>query len=104
MMVSQEYSVEDLVTGPHGWIDRYAYVNIITVPNDSHSRTAATWRHNGFADWHIGDKTAVLWGASRDMPDIRFKQKLRNHLIEPAVCFSTQPVFSRTKWPLSINN
>lgn len=87
-MVSQEYSVEDLVLdrtgGSTGTPIEYYYSS-----KRHHSRKAATWRHNGFMDWHIGNKTAVLWGASRDMPDIRLKQKLRNYLIDRNLFFNT---------------
>ena len=87
-MVSQEYSVEDLLLdrtgGSTGTPIEYYYSS-----KRHHLRKAATWRHNGFVDWHIGDKTAVLWGASRDMPDIRLKQKLRNYLIDRTLFFNT---------------
>jgi phenylacetate-CoA ligase len=55
----------------------------------SRSRKAATWRHNGFVDWHIGDKTAILWGASRDIPKNKMKQRLRNLLIDRNMFFNT---------------
>lgn len=54
-----------------------------------HSRKAATWRHNGFVDWRIGDKAAVLWGASRDLPEPNLKQKLRNLLLDRTLFFNT---------------
>lgn len=87
-MVSQKYSVRDLVldrTGGSTGTPIEFYYNT----QRQHSRQAATWRHNGSIDWHIGNKTAVLWGASRDMPDIRLKQKLRNYLISRKLFFNT---------------
>lgn len=54
-----------------------------------HSRKAATWRHNGFVDWRIGDKAAVLWGASRDLPEPKLKQKLRNLILDRTLFFNT---------------
>ncbi|MCH2181119.1 MAG: hypothetical protein MK108_03855 [Mariniblastus sp.] len=87
-LISREYSVADLVLdrtgGSTGKPIEYYYTK-----DRSHSRKAATWRHNGFIDWQIGDKTAVLWGAARDLPKTRLKQKLRNYLIDRTLFFNT---------------
>ena len=97
-LISNKYTSNDLILdrtgGSTGKPIEYYYT-----PQRSHSRKAATWRHNGFANWKIGDKTAVLWGASRDLPEIRFKQKLRNYLIDRTLFFNTagfQPDAIRT--------
>ena len=42
------------------------------------SRSAATWRHNRWAGYDIGDKMASLWGAARDVPPPSWKQTLRS--------------------------
>ena len=55
----------------------------------SHSRAAATWRHNRFVGWDIGDKAASLWGAVRDAPLPGLKQKLRNLLMDRHILFNT---------------
>jgi phenylacetate-coenzyme A ligase PaaK-like adenylate-forming protein len=54
-----------------------------------YSRTAATWRHNRFVGWDIGDKSASLWGAVRDAPPPTLKKKLRNLLIDRNFLFNT---------------
>jgi phenylacetate-CoA ligase len=47
-----------------------------------HSRAAATIRHNRWAGWDIGDKVALLWGAPQDIPANRWKERIRNRLID----------------------
>ncbi len=87
-MVSRKHPVKDLVVDRTGG-STGTPIEFYYTPQRSHSRTEATWRHNGFIDWQIGNKTALLWGASRDAPDIRFKQKLRNYLISRKLFFNT---------------
>jgi phenylacetate-CoA ligase len=53
------------------------------------SRAAATWRHNRWAGWNIGDKTAVLWGASRDQPPPTWRARLRAALLERQLFLNT---------------
>lgn len=53
------------------------------------SRAAATWRHNRFVGWDIGDKSAFLWGAVRDATVPTFKARLRNLLIDRHFLFNT---------------
>jgi phenylacetate-CoA ligase len=45
------------------------------------SRAAATWRHNRWAGWDIGDRTAVLWGAPADRPQDSWRGRLRGLLL-----------------------
>jgi phenylacetate-CoA ligase len=48
------------------------------------SRAAATWRHNAWAGWDVGDRTAVLWGAPVDKPADTWRARLRRwFLAEP---------------------
>jgi len=80
-LVSKSFCTEDLVLdrtgGSTGTPIEYYYSK-----KRNHSRKAATWRHNGFIDWHIGDKTAILWGSSRDSPANTMRRRLRNLLID----------------------
>lgn len=46
------------------------------------SRAAATIRHNRWAGWDIGDKSAVLWGAPRDVPAGGWRSQLRRALLD----------------------
>jgi phenylacetate-CoA ligase len=45
------------------------------------SRAAATWRHNRWAGWDIGERTAVLWGAPVDRPEESWRGRLRGLLL-----------------------
>lgn len=45
------------------------------------SRAAATWRHNRWAGWDIGDRAAVLWGAPADRPADTLRSRLRRWLL-----------------------
>jgi phenylacetate-CoA ligase len=48
------------------------------------SRAAATWRHNRWAGWDVGDKVALLWGAPRDASR-GWRARLRGRLLERSV-------------------
>jgi len=54
-----------------------------------HSRAAATLRHNRWAGWDVGDKAAMLWGAPRDVPSARWKNRLRNLLLDRQLFLDT---------------
>jgi phenylacetate-CoA ligase len=56
------------------------------------SRSAAIWRHNRWAGWDIGDKTAWFWGAARDLPPETLKSRLRNLLIDRKVLLNTAQI------------
>ena len=45
------------------------------------SRGAATLRHNRWAGWEHGDRTAVIWGAPRDKPADGWRSRLRGWLL-----------------------
>jgi len=53
------------------------------------SRAAATWRHNRWAGWDVGDKVAVIWGALSDAPHATWKARLRNKLIDRTLWLNT---------------
>lgn len=53
------------------------------------SRAAATWRHNRWAGWQIGDKAAAIWGAARDAPRPTWKSRLRNLLLDRTIHLNT---------------
>ncbi|MGQ9652367.1 MAG: phenylacetate--CoA ligase family protein, partial [Phycisphaerae bacterium] len=53
------------------------------------SRAAATWRHNRWAGWDIGDKAAAIWGAARDAPPPTWKSRLRNLVIDRMLFLNT---------------
>ena len=53
------------------------------------SRAAATLRHNRWAGWRIGDRTAVIWGAPRDRPDDSWRARLRGALLREPLWLDT---------------
>lgn len=53
------------------------------------SRAAATLRHNRWAGWRIGDRTAVIWGAPRDRPDDSWRTRLRGALLREPLWLDT---------------
>jgi len=55
----------------------------------SWSRAAATWRHNRWAGFDIGERSATLWGAARDIPQNTWKKRLRNLLIDRQITLDT---------------
>ena len=56
------------------------------------SREAATRRHNRWAGWNVGDKVALVWGASPDLPQDTLKARLRNWLLDRKLVFDTSSV------------
>ena len=61
--------------------------------NNIHSMKARELRHNQWANYNIGDKMAVLWGARRDF-NIKstFKEKLRTLLIDRSIILDTSSI------------
>jgi phenylacetate-CoA ligase len=53
------------------------------------SRTAATTRHNEWADYRPGDLAAVLWGAPQDRPTPTFFSRLRDWLMREPIWLDT---------------
>jgi phenylacetate-CoA ligase len=57
------------------------------------SRQAATFRHNRWAGWDIGVKTASLWGHREDISGLRnFKARLRNILLDRRIVLDTSGI------------
>lgn len=53
------------------------------------SREAATRRHNAWANYHVGDKLALVWGAQRDAPVNNWRRWLRNLLLDRQLYLDT---------------
>jgi phenylacetate-CoA ligase len=53
------------------------------------SRWAVTRRHNGWAGYRVGDKSAWVWGAPRDIPAPTVKNRLRSLLLERTLYLDT---------------
>ena len=88
LLVAKKSRMEDLILDRTGG-STGAPIEYYFNKKRTRSIMAATWRHNGFVDWHIGDKTAILWGASRDIPKVTMKRRLRNLLIDRNMFFNT---------------
>ncbi len=56
------------------------------------SRAAALIRHNRWAGWDVGDRVAVLWGASRDRPRQDWRARLRRALLRQPLWLDTASV------------
>ncbi|MCL2623467.1 MAG: hypothetical protein FWD31_07355 [Planctomycetaceae bacterium] len=60
------------------------------------SREAATWRHNRWAGWDVCDKSAGLWGASRDLaPPTKLLSRIRSFFLDRAMILNTA-IFNET--------
>ncbi|MCC6493233.1 MAG: phenylacetate--CoA ligase family protein [Pirellulales bacterium] len=53
------------------------------------SRMAATRRHDRWAGYQLGDRSAWVWGAPRDLPPDTFKSRLRRKLIDRTLYLDT---------------
>lgn len=81
-MVSDQFEIADLVSNQTGGSTGEP-LKMFHDPQRSHSRLAATLRHDEWAGFRPGDKFGLLWGAPRDMRDYQnIKSKLRSSLIE----------------------
>jgi phenylacetate-CoA ligase len=56
------------------------------------SRAAATRRHNRWAGFDVGDKFALVWGASRDIPHRSLKNRLRNRILDRSLTLDTSQI------------
>ncbi|MCX6827527.1 MAG: hypothetical protein NTV06_09750 [candidate division Zixibacteria bacterium] len=59
------------------------------------SRQAATFRHNHWAGWDIGTRTAFLWGHRGDLSEtmkMKWKAKLRNKFLDRNIVMDTSSI------------
>ncbi len=56
------------------------------------SRAAATWRHNRWAGYDIGERLACLWGAVRDAPVRSRLGKWKDNILTPTMLLNTANV------------
>lgn len=56
------------------------------------SREAAARRHNRWAGWRVGDKLALVWGASPDLRGGSLKAKLRNLILDRSLILDTSSI------------
>jgi phenylacetate-CoA ligase len=60
------------------------------------SRAAATLRHNSWAGWNPGDRSAVIWGAAADMPLDNWTTKLRRWLLREPIWLNAAELTERS--------
>lgn len=61
----------------------------------SFSRKAATFRHNRWAGWEIGSKTAAIWGHREDIAGLSgLKSRIRNFLLDRRIILDTSSITS----------
>ncbi len=89
---SQEYPAEQLVSNLTGGSTGQP-LKFYHDPLRLESRKAATWRHNAWAGYRLGDKAAALWGMPRDIPHGRkLKGRLRNCLLDRTLVLDTSAI------------
>jgi phenylacetate-CoA ligase len=85
-MMARDFPAEELFpkrTGGSTSVPLQFYID-----KDSNGRkNACTWRHNRWAGWDIGDKTAMVWGATDFRSD--WNTWLRNTLMHRSVALDT---------------
>ncbi len=87
-MVAANWPREDLIPNMTGG-STGTPISFFASRDRACSRAAAVWRHNRWAGWDIGDKSAWLWGAARDIPPNTLKKRLRNVLIDRKISLNT---------------
>jgi phenylacetate-CoA ligase len=60
------------------------------------SRAAATLRHNRWAGWRVGDRSAVIWGAPLDRPADSWRSRLRGLLLREPLWLDTAGLSEET--------
>ncbi len=93
-MVARDWPKDDLIPNYTGG-STGAPLTFFLSNDRRRSRWAATIRHNRWAGWDLGDKTASLWGALADAPRLNRLQSLRIALLEPNIFLNTAHVTER---------
>ena len=87
-MISNKWPKNDLIRNQTGGSTGTPISFYLSHERDC-SRAAATIRHNRWAQWNIGDKTALLWGAARDFVEDSWKQRVRNSIRDRSLSLNT---------------
>jgi phenylacetate-CoA ligase len=80
-MVARGWPAADLIPNQSGG-STGAPVSFYMNRDRLRSRNAATFRHNRWAGWDIGDKAALLWSAASESPPTGLRARLRRALLE----------------------
>lgn len=87
-MVSRDWPRDDLI--PYGTGGSTgASLSFFLSKERTHSRWAAQIRHDRWANWNVGDKVAILWGAPGDQIPDTFRSRLHKLLLDPHVFLNT---------------
>lgn len=87
-MVAQNWPRRDLIANQTGG-STGAPISFYLSKARKCSRAAATLRHNRWAGWRVGDRTAVIWGAPRDRPSDSWRARLRAALLREPLWLDT---------------
>jgi phenylacetate-CoA ligase len=79
-MVAADWPQDDLLPNQTGG-STGAPIRFFLSRDRKCSRAAATWRHNRWAGWEPGDRSAVIWGAPLDRPADSWRARLRASLL-----------------------
>ena len=90
-MVSKVASKDDLIANKTGG-STGSPLSFFVSRDRKCSREAAARRHNRWAGWNVGDKVALIWGATPDLPHDTLKARLRNLLLDRTLIFDTSRV------------
>jgi phenylacetate-CoA ligase len=87
-MVARGWPVEDLIRNQTGG-STGTPVTFYLGRDRKCSRAAATLRHNRWAGWRVGDRSAVIWGAPLDRPADTWRSRLRGWLLREPLWLDT---------------
>jgi phenylacetate-CoA ligase len=87
-LVARGWPADDLIRNQTGG-STGAPVTFYLCRDRKCSRAAATLRHNRWAGWRIGDKSAVIWGAPLDRPADTWRSRLRGLLLREPLWLDT---------------
>ncbi|MCC6421207.1 MAG: phenylacetate--CoA ligase family protein [Gemmataceae bacterium] len=87
-MIARDWPADDLIENRTGG-STGTPVAIYFGRNRLCARVGGVWRHNRWAGWDIGHKTAALWGAPRDVPPTGWRGRLRNALLDRLLYLDT---------------
>lgn len=87
-LVARDWPRDDLIRNQTGG-STGAPISFYLSKDRKCSRAAATFRHNRWAGWQVGDSVAVLWGAPQDRPIDSWRNRLRAKLLREPLWLDT---------------
>jgi phenylacetate-CoA ligase len=94
-MVARDFSAGDLIRNQTGGSTGTPLAFYLSLDRKC-SRAAATLRHNRWAGWRVGDRSAVIWGAPADRPADTWRSRLRGWLLREPLWLDTANLTEET--------